>query len=195
VVRAKRPQGATPSHLRAFSLLELLIVIVFISVLLLVAIDRLLALRFEAERVTVQSVIGALRSGLYVEFAAAAAGGRLARLDTARGSNPMLRLAERPDSYAGEFFGADPALFEPGTWYFDTRDRALVYLVRFPDQFVTPLSGPPRLRLAVEPDYDDLDRNGRFDPGRDPVRGLRLVPLEQFYWKGASGQKSGGKQQ
>jgi prepilin-type N-terminal cleavage/methylation domain-containing protein len=168
---------------RGFSLFELVIVIVILSVLLVVAVDRLLRLRFEAERVTVQSVIGALRSGLYVEFAAAAARNQIARMDVAGGSNPMERLAERPDSYAGEFFGADPALFEPGTWYFDSRDRALVYLVRFPEAFVSPLAGPPRLRLAVEPDYDDLDRNGRFDPGRDPVRGLKLVPLEPYYWK------------
>jgi prepilin-type N-terminal cleavage/methylation domain-containing protein len=172
---------------RAFSLLELLIVIVIISVLLVIAVERLLKLRFEAERVTVQSVVAAMKSGLYIEFAAAMAGGQGARIDGARGSNPMLRLAERPDGYAGEFFGADPKLFEPGTWYFDTRDRALVYLVRFPEQFVTPLEGPPRLRLAVEPDYDDLDRNGRFDPGRDPVRGLKLVTLEHYYWKGQGG--------
>ena len=49
---------------RGFSLLELLIVIVIISVLLVVAIDRLLILRFEAERATVRTVIGALRSAL-----------------------------------------------------------------------------------------------------------------------------------
>ena len=183
-MRAERPQGATPYHLRAFSLLELLIVIVVISVLVVVAVDRLLRLRFEAERVTVQSTIAAMRSGLYVDFAAAAAGGQGSRIDAARGSNPMLRLSEKPDAYAGEFFGADPALFEPGTWYFDTRDRAIVYVVRFPEQFVTPLAGPPRVRLAVEPDYDDLDRDGRFDAGRDPVRGLKLVPLEPYHWKG-----------
>jgi prepilin-type N-terminal cleavage/methylation domain-containing protein len=174
---------------RGLSLLEVLIVIVIISVLLVVAIDRLLAIRYEAERATVQSVIGALKSALYIEFAGAAARGQLARMDVARGSNPMLRLAEKPDSYAGEYFGADPELFEPGTWYFDTRDRALVYLVRFPQQFVTPLNGAPRLRLAVEPDYDDLDANGRFDPGRDPVRGLKLVPLEPFYWKSEGGKQ------
>ena len=169
---------------RAFSLLELAIVITIISVLALFAVERLLKLRFEAERVTVQSVIAAMKSGLYIEFAAAAAGGQRARTDAAPGSNPMLHLAEKPEGYAGEFFGADPALFEPGTWYFDTRERAVVYVVRFPEQFVTPLGGPPRLRLAVEPDYDDLDRNGRFDPGRDSLRGLKLVPLEPFYWKG-----------
>jgi prepilin-type N-terminal cleavage/methylation domain-containing protein len=174
---------------RGLSLVELLIVIVIISVLLVVAIDRLLALRFEAERATVQSVIGALRSALYIEFAAAAARGQMQRMDVARGSNPMLRLAEKPDGYAGEFFGAEPQLFEPGTWYFDTRDRALVYVVRFPQQFVTPLNGPPRLRLAVEPDYDDVDRNGRFDPGRDPVRGLKLVALEPFYWRTERGKQ------
>lgn len=174
---------------RGFSLLELVIVIVIISVLVVIAIDRLLRLRFEAERVTVQSVIAAMKSGLYVEFAAAAVGGKGASIDAARGTNPMLRLAERPQSYAGEFFGADPKLFEPGTWYFDTRDRALVYLVRFPEQFVSGLQGPPRLRLAVEPDYDDLDRNGRFDAGRDPVRGLKLLALEPYHWKVQGGEQ------
>ena len=177
------------SERRGFSLFELLIVIVVLSVLLVVAVDRLLRLRFEAERVMVQSVMGALRSALYIEFAGAAARNQLARMELAGGSNPMLRLAERPDGYAGEFFGADPALFDPGTWYFDTRDRALVYLVRFPEVFVTPLAGPPRLRLAVEPDYDDADNNGRFDPGRDSIRGLKLVPLEPFYWKNEKGEK------
>ena len=174
---------------RGFSLLELLIVIVIISVLVVVAIDRLLVLRFEAERTTVQTVIGAMRSALYIEFAAAAARGEIQRMDKAGGSNPMAHLAEKPESYIGEFYGPDPAVFEPGTWYFDLRDRVLIYVVRFPQQFVTPLSGPPRLRLMVDPDYDDIDRNGRFDPGRDPVRGLKLVPLEPFFWKTEGGRQ------
>jgi prepilin-type N-terminal cleavage/methylation domain-containing protein len=175
---------------RGFSVLELLVVIVIISVLLVVAIERLLALRVEAERAMVQTVIGAMRSALYIEFAGAAAKGELRRMDAAGGSNPMANLAEKPDGYIGEFYGPDPVVFEPGTWYFDLRDRAIVYLVRFPQPFVTPLAGPPRLRLMVEPDYEDRDRNGRFDPGRDPVRGLQLVPLEPFFWKA-----EGGKQQ
>lgn len=165
---------------RGFSLLELLIVIVIISVLVVVAVERLLVLRYEAERAMVQSVIGAMRSGLYVEFAGAAASGQLKVLESAAGSNPMLRLAERPDTYAGEFFGADPKLFEPGSWYFDTRDRAIVYVVRFPEQFVTPLEGTPRLRLAVRPDVD---------PGRKSVQGLKLEPLEPYHWKLQGGQQ------
>ena len=101
----------------------------------------------------------------------------------------MLRLAEKPEAYAGEFYGPDPAVFEPGTWYFDLRDRALVYVVRFP-RAVRHAARPGRraLRLTVEPDYEDIDRNGRFDPGRDPVRGLKLVPLEPFLLENRRGK-------
>jgi prepilin-type N-terminal cleavage/methylation domain-containing protein len=173
---------------RGFSLLELLIVVAIVSVLLVVAVDRLLVLRFEAERTMVQTVIGAIRSALYIEFAAAAARGEMKRMDNAAGSNPMAYLAEKPEAYIGEFYGPDPKVFEPGTWYFDLRDGVLIYVVRYPQQFVTALPGPARLRLAVQPDYDDLDRNGRFDPGRDPVRGLKLVPLEPFFWKNEGGK-------
>jgi prepilin-type N-terminal cleavage/methylation domain-containing protein len=181
-----RPQeeAAAVRGKRGFSLLELLIVVIIISVLLVVAVDRLLALRFEAERVGMQSVVGALRSALYIEFAAHAARGKTdAVAVAAEGANPMLNLSEKPDNYAGEFYGPDSARFEPGTWYFDTRERALVYVVRFPEQFVTALAGTPRVRFAVQPDYDDIERNGRFDAGRDPVRGLKLVALEPFSWK------------
>jgi type II secretory pathway pseudopilin PulG len=160
------------------------IVIVIVSLLAVIATDRLLKLRFEAERVTVESVVGGMRSALYIDFAAAAARGQTERIDTALGSNPMLRLSEKPGSYAGEFYGPDPAVFAPGTWYFDTRDHAIVYIVRFPEQFVTGLNGPPRARFTVEPDYEDIDGNGRFDPGRDPVLGLKLVPLEPYSWRG-----------
>jgi prepilin-type N-terminal cleavage/methylation domain-containing protein len=168
---------------QGFSLLELVLVVVLVSVLAVAAIERLLAVRYEAERATVQSVLGAMRSALYIEFAAAAARGQLARMELMPGSNPMLRLAEKPDSYAGEFYGADAGTFEPGSWFFDTQARALVYIVRFPERFETALPGPKRLRVAVEPDYDDVDGNGRFDPGRDPLRGLKLLPLEPYLWK------------
>jgi len=168
---------------RGFSLLELLIVVVIISLLMVVAIDRLLKLRYEAERVMVQSVVAALRSALYIEFSASTARVEKDRLASLRGSNPMLRLSDKPDSYAGEFYGPDPAVFEPGTWYFDSRDHALVYVLRFPDEFVSPLSGPPRVRFRIEPDYDDIDHNGRYDPGRDPLLGLKLVPVEPFSWR------------
>jgi general secretion pathway protein G len=169
---------------RGFSLLELLIVIVIISVLSLVAIDRLLRLRFEAERVMVESMLSGLRSALYIEFAGAAARGRSdAMALEATGGNPMKLLSERPDTYAGEYAAADPGSVAPGSWYFDTKARHLVYVVRFPEQFSSALPGPARARWRVEPDYDDRDGNGRFEPGRDSARGLRLVAVEPYQWR------------
>jgi len=169
---------------RGFSLLELVVVIVVVSLLMVVAVDRLLRLRFEAERVMVESMLTGLRSALYIEFAGAAVRGRTDQLAAAAyGSNPMAVLAERPGTYAGEYSAADPAAVAPGSWYFDTRERHLVYVVRFPEQFESALPGPARARFRVEPDFDDLDGNGRFDPGRDSARGLRLVPVEPFTWK------------
>ena len=68
---------------RGFSLLERVVVVVIVRLLALAAIDRLLKLRFEAERAGVQSVVTALKSALYIEFAAAAARGQLDRMSEA----------------------------------------------------------------------------------------------------------------
>lgn len=170
---------------RGFSLLELLIVIVVVGVLAVVALERLLRLRFEAERVMVQSMVSGLRSALYIDFAGAAARGRAEAMAQARGSNPITRLSELPATYVGELSGADPATITPGSWYFDAREGHLVYVVRFPEQFMSPLGAPARARFMVELDYDDLDGNGRFDARRESMHGLRLVPVEPFSWRDA----------
>jgi len=62
---------------------ELLIAILIIGLLIVIAFNRLLALRFEAERMMVQSVVTGLLSALYIDFAAAAAKGQMDRIDAA----------------------------------------------------------------------------------------------------------------
>lgn len=172
---------------RGLSLLELVIVMVIVGVLLVVAVERMARLRFEAERVMMESMLTGLRSALTIEFAGGALRGRLgATAATAAGSNPMKLLAERPDTYAGEYAAADPDAVAPGTWYFDTKARHLVYVVRFPEHFLSGVPGRPRARFRVEPDFDDRDGDGRFDPARDSPRGLRLVPVEPYRWRDPS---------
>ncbi len=173
--------GARPG--RGFSILELVVVIVLISVLLSVAIERLLVIRVRAERVAMEQVLGSLRSGLQIRVAELIAKNRVDEVAALAGSNPMLRLAERPENYAGELFGPDPASLEPGQWYFDTRDRTLVYLVDSPEYFDSALPAPPRARFMVEPVYEDVNRNGRFDTGIDVVRGVRLARREAYTWR------------
>lgn len=168
---------------RGFSLLELVVVIVIISVLLVVAISRLLAIMVDAERVTMETVAGTLRSAIGMKVAESIVRHRVPELRQLEGSNPMDRLAELPTNYLGELRGADPARLADGNWYFDADARVLVYLVRHQGFFSGGQSNPARARFAVRLVYADRNGNGRYEEGVDAVEGLRLAPVEPYRWK------------
>jgi general secretion pathway protein G len=167
---------------RGFSLLELVIVIAIISVLLVLAINRLLGLQVDAERVAMEQVVGVLRSAIGIKVAEQIVRQDVGALRVLEGSNPMDRLAELPGNYLGELDGANPATLEDGNWYYDRRERALVYLVRNQQYFAAGLPGPPRARFAIRVVYADGNGNGRYDPGKEKIEGLRLAALEPYRW-------------
>jgi prepilin-type N-terminal cleavage/methylation domain-containing protein len=176
-----------PRRARAgFSLLELLVVIVLIGILLSVAIDRLMVMSAKAERYAMDQVLGSLRSGIQIRVAELIATNRAGEIAALAGTNPMRRLAELPPNYLGELFGPDPAVLQAGNWYFDTRERALVYLVDNEQFFDSALPPPARAFFAIEPVFDDTDRNGRYDAGVDVMRGLRLASRTDYAWRGAA---------
>lgn len=165
-----------------FSLLELVVVIAIIVLLLVIAVNKLLPLRIDAERTAMENVLGALKSGLSIEVAAHVAKGQIPALAALADSNPMRRLSEIPKNYAGELDAPDPATVEGGQWYFDRHDHTLVYRVSNVEYFKTTLAGSARARFAVRLDYDDVNGNGRFDNGVDAIRGVRLEALEAYSW-------------
>ena len=167
---------------RGFSLLELVIVISIISVLLALALSRLIALQVDAERVAMETVIGTLRSAIGIKVAEQIVKQNIAGLSGFEDSNPMDRLAEVPRNYLGELDGVDPATLEDGNWYFDTQSRALVYLVRNKGYFTGGLQNPARTRFAIRVVYTDRNGNGAFDSGVDTIEGLRLAALETYSW-------------
>jgi general secretion pathway protein G len=177
-----RGRGGVKHCSGGFSLLELVIVIVIISVLLVLAISRLLALMVDAERVTMETVAGTLRSAIGMKVAESIVKSKLSELPALAGSNPMTLLAETPRNYLGELDGADPVKLEDGNWYFDKRDKTLVYLVRNKGFFVGGQPEPPRARFAVGLIYSDRNGNGVFDAGVDEIQGLRLGPVEKYSW-------------
>ncbi|MEK6771157.1 MAG: prepilin-type N-terminal cleavage/methylation domain-containing protein [Pseudomonadota bacterium] len=167
---------------RGFSLLELVIVIVIISVLLAVAISRLLALQVDAERVAMETVAGVIRSAIGIKIAEHIVNQDVPGLARLAGSNPMDRLAEVPGNYLGVQDGVNPATLADGNWYYDRREGVLVYLVRNTGFFRGGLDNPPRARFAIRLVYSDRNGNGVFDPGIDRIEGLRLAPLEPYQW-------------
>jgi len=170
------------SRQQGFTLLELVLVVLIISIMGLIAIDRLLNYRIDAERAMIQTVIGNIRSGLGMEIAQRVARDRIGTIHNLEDTNPIELLAQPPNNYIGEI-DHESQVNEDGVWYFDTAASALVYRVRFGDYFKTRLSGPPRMRHRIKLVYTDNNRNNRFDPGIEHVSGLDLVPLEDYEWE------------
>ncbi len=180
---AGAPRGAkTGRGAQGFSLLELVIVIVIISILMVFAISRLLALQVDAERVAMETVVGTLRSALGIKVAEHIVHQDIEGLAALEGSNPMDRLAETPANYLGAFEAPDPKTLEDGHWYFDTRERVLVYLVRNKGFFAGGQSDPPRARFQVRLVYNDRNGDGRYQAGIDTIEGVRLAPVEPYTW-------------
>ncbi|MDJ0861044.1 MAG: prepilin-type N-terminal cleavage/methylation domain-containing protein [Gammaproteobacteria bacterium] len=184
-VRGAGAQQATRATLRGhgqggFTLFELAIVVAIISTLAILAIDRIWALRMDAERAAVAQVVGSLRSALGLEVASRAVRNGLRSVPELEGSNPMALMAQVPPGYLGELEQVDAALLDGGQWYFDPGDGALVYLVRFRGSFETTLQAPQRLRFRIVLRYEDVDESSRFEPARDRVHGLDLIPMEPY---------------
>lgn len=174
--------GRKQPGLCGFSLFELLVVIVIVSILMVIAISRLIALQVDAERVVMESTVGAIRSGLGIKVAESIVRQNIAGLPAYEASNPMNLLAEVPKNYLGEMEGIDPYSLEKGSWYFDLSTRTLVYLVDNTGYFSDGMDDPPRVRFKVRLVYADTNGNGVYDSGVDTIEGLRLAVLEPYKW-------------
>ena len=165
---------------RGFSLLELVVVIIIISVLLAVAIDRLMRLQVVAERAAMETVIGHLQSAIGLTISEHIAKDRIPELTKYIDSNPMALLADTPVNYLGSVAGT-PKIIETGSWWYDTNSRTLVYHVGNPQNFLS--EGPENglAKFKIRPVYDDNNHNGRFDRG-DTLVGLKLSPLARYRW-------------
>jgi prepilin-type N-terminal cleavage/methylation domain-containing protein len=181
---APRPLSSSTRQ-RGFSLLEMIIVVIAIALLFTVAVNRLLQHRLEAEIVSIEMMLGTLRSAMSIEIARRITRGDVTVLEEASGANPMNYLAETPYNYIGELDNPDPASIEPRQWYFDTSSGLLVYRVLHENYFDSPLPGPARARFRVRLVYLDRNDNGDFEANIDQIQGLRLVANEPYRWKSA----------
>lgn len=169
-----------------FTLLELVVVIIIISILLVLAADRLLKVRAQAERAAVVRAVGNMRSALGMTLAKDIAHDDWPAIAALPGSNPMALMTRIPGNYLGSLNHPDPAHIDGMQWYFDASEHVLVYRVLYTDGFHSPLTGPARLRFRIEAQYEDKNGNGRFDRGVDDFQGLDLVPLEHVTWLNGS---------
>lgn len=136
-----------------FQLLELLVVVLVISALYYVLIERLLEIekQFEAAEVTwtVTALKTASRADKTVQHLQRALGKAPEALPEGMSkANPMRLLSRLPRNYIGELCDADPQLVPRGSWYFDRCNSWLVYV--FSEQKIFSSGYPRIIKFHVE---------------------------------------------
>jgi general secretion pathway protein G len=99
-----------------------------VTIFLTVFIDRMAFYQEYAEKMAMELTAANIRTGLRFRVADLMLANRMAEVPALADENPINWLAEKPENYLGAFDGVPP---EPtrGKWYFDLRNRQLVYTV------------------------------------------------------------------
>ncbi|MBI3188717.1 MAG: prepilin-type N-terminal cleavage/methylation domain-containing protein [Gammaproteobacteria bacterium] len=161
-----------------FTLFELVVVIVLIGIFMTFAIDNLMRLQVDAERVSVQHVTGSINSAINLQVAEQVLNNGLSSLKLMENSNPMDYLAEVPFSYIGLHSDQAAASAPGNSWYFDPVQKILVYTVKNHDYFRTELAGTPRIRFQVSLIYRNNVRNGPATM----IQGVHLQSIDAYNW-------------
>jgi prepilin-type N-terminal cleavage/methylation domain-containing protein len=177
-VIANHGQYILNSKQRGFTFFELAVVITIISILGAVALSYYYKLLVDVERTSMARDLGVMRSAVSMQVAGHFVAGDMSGLKKLVDSNPMDLLAEKPKNYLGVIGHYKIEDIEKGSWFYDSKEQALIYLVRNQLYFETTLSPPARARFKIYPVYSD--RLGG-DKGRY-ISGLTLKELEPYRW-------------
>ena len=117
---------------RGFTLFELIIVIVLVSMLATAAFGRFRSLQDAAEVAAVEANVAALRAALLIRSTELAAGNRWPEMVVLQRQNPFLLLETPPGNYAGE----SNENWAPGHWYYVPGKSSILYVVQQGDDFL-----------------------------------------------------------
>jgi general secretion pathway protein G len=137
-----------------------------------------------AEKTAMEQTVGAIQSALNLRVASLIAKERLDRLPDLVQQNPMDWLAQKPVNYSGEYFGNNAAdSVVSGQWYFDLKDRNLVYLVHNHDGFFRKnvASQPIRFRTRLIVEAEKFPGASGQVAGK-PVEGVVLEQIDPHVW-------------
>lgn len=162
---------------RGFTLFELIVVICLVAVLAAVLLDRLLRYQEIAEKTAMESTIGALRSAQALQLSARILHGGLPAAAALAEENPIDWLAAPPSGYLGGLW--DASSVPPGSWYFDMKNKELVYRPQRTRFFHPGPDGGDRIRFEVVVRIVQPAPGG-FRPAE--VSELTIRPLTSINW-------------
>jgi general secretion pathway protein G len=161
---------------RGFSLLELAVVAVILSLLLGVLLERLNFYQEAAERARFEATLQVYKTALQIRLAELMLERREGEARLLEVENPTRWLSEKPTDYGGSY----PQQPEPGIWYFDETSRELVYVANSARRLaVEPRNGLKQLRFRVKIIYQPVVVSGKTIQA---IGGMSLLPSLPFQW-------------
>ncbi len=167
---------------RGFTLIEFLVVIIIISTLGAVLLDRMWFYQEAAEKAAMEQLAGTLRSALHFQIADKLVKGQTRELSRLAEDNPMDWLAEQPSNYVGERFAPGADEVAKGNWYYDLKDRQLVYVVARGGHFMPDQAGRKEVRYAVRVVYARAPQAGQENADKQEINGVILAVAEPYRW-------------
>src|SRR5690348_9863217 len=98
-----RKLTTAPASWRGFSLVEFIVVLVIVSIIAAILLDRVRFYQQRAERAAMEATAAAVRAALHLRMAGYLATGHEQDFASLASANPMEWLAKKPATYAGAF--------------------------------------------------------------------------------------------
>jgi type II secretory pathway pseudopilin PulG len=120
-----------------FSLFEFGVVAALFAVLVGIGAQRLNLYQDELETVAAKQLVSTLQAALRIRVSHLTIRATRQELLDVLDENPMEWLSEKPKNYLGEYYSPDNKTLKPGCWYFDRRQRMLVFLLNNRNSFAS----------------------------------------------------------
>jgi prepilin-type N-terminal cleavage/methylation domain-containing protein len=137
-----------------FTLFELIVVVVIISILAATFLNRVMYYQEQAEKTAMVEVAAAIQTSLILQYGQMLIHGREREVSTLAVENPMNWLLKKPPNYAGEFFAPTPASVHSGNWVFDLKSRELIYIPSLTGHLAPGKDGYKWIRYRVALKYE-----------------------------------------
>ena len=163
------------------TLLELAVVAGVLSILLFVLLDRVRYYQEAMEKVVMETTASNIRSGLRMQLADMMIHNRQSEFSRLAGETPINWLAAKPGNYLGEYDGPKPEEMQISGWYFDLKDKTLVYLPYMTKYFQPDPAGRKRARYRVVLVYGP-DQENRVVADNKVVEDVVVELREPYRW-------------
>lgn len=164
-------------HASGFSLFELIVCLIVISLLAAILLNRLGYYQEMAEKAAMDSTLRLIKTGLQIRLAELIVTNRQGEAARLEIEDPLQWLDKKPPNYGGRYYEPPAA----GTWYFDSNVRELVYVVNAGSRLdIGTGSGPKQVRFRARLVRTRLQIFGTWVEG---VAGVTLSPVKPYRWQ------------